>query len=100
LTPWSISSQTFWPTSLMRKDVVAASGVEGEPERVAQPGREDLLARRAGVVGAVRHRAVPAPVNGLSAGIAPARVMRRILPLRMLRVARGVVAPAQPLSPL
>ena len=61
--------------------------VEGEPERVAQPPGEGLLAdrpRRA-AAGRVAARAVPRPGTGCPAGCRRSCVMRSILPTSTLR---------------
>ena len=76
-------------------------GVDREPERIAQAPGEGLLAARPGVVRPVTlQRAVPAPCQGLPAGIAPVAGDAQDL-RRAARAGRGRRRSArrQPLSP-
>ena len=81
------------PTSLMKKRVAGASVVEGEPERVAQAGRVDLLApqARGGAPGDVAARRARAGVGIVGRHVAVGGDPQDLADQRM-RVPGGVVA--------
>ena len=96
----STSSQTFWPTSLMKKRVAATLGSKFMRKGLRSPQAKVSWQRVPAVVlPATLQRAVPAPWKGLPAGMPPVSVMRRILPIITWRSREASLAPAQPLSP-